>query len=204
MCRQLMVFVATAALVLGAAAKQAQAGIAWSYDTLSSTDTVLSDNLQSSINFTLQSPASAVGTSNVVLADLTAASTTSDKTPDVISAGNYVLTLHLTDSASDASANVVFTGILTGELSAHSTTTQNTFNGPTTQTEKLGNNTYVVTIGPYVGPGPAGTIPGSIGAEVQVEPNGGAKPNSAAEPNSLVLGMMGIGCLGMIVWRRRR
>jgi hypothetical protein len=199
MCRWPIRLLASAVLVLGAAAANARAGVDWTYDTLSSTDKVLSDNGHSAIDFTRQATQSAVGSSDIVLVNLNASSTTADNNPDTISHGDYTLVVHLTDTASKQSTSLTFTGEITGTISGHSTLTSNTFTGATTETAMLGAYTYAVTIGPYVGPGPVGSIPGSIGAEVMVEPG----CHQAVEPSSLVLGTLGIGCLGLIIRRRR-
>lgn len=192
-------FLAPFLVILCAAVADARAGITWTYDTLSSTDQVLSDNGHSSIDFTRQSPLTAVGSSDIVLVNLNAHSATSDDHADAISHGNYTLILHLTDAESTDSTNLSFTGSITGAVSAHSTKTHNAFIGPTTKTAMLGEYTYAVTVGPYVGPGPVGGIPGSIGAEVNIEPG----CHRAAEPTGLALATLGLGCLGMAVWRRR-
>jgi len=200
MCRWPIRLLATAVCVLAAAVADARAGIDWTYDTLSSTSQVLSNNSQSSISLTPQTSLSAVGNSDIVLADLNVHSTTADISPDAITDGKYVLVLHLTDAASKQSTNLAFTGEISGTVSAHSTITSNTFTGPTTESAMLGANTYVVSVGPYVGPGPVGAIPGSIGAEVTVEPG----CHQTREPSGLILAGLGLGCLGLLVWRRPR
>lgn len=199
MCRWPIRLLASAVLVLLAAVADAQAGIDWTYDTLSSTDKVLSDNGHSSIDFTRQASLSAVGSSDIVFVNLNAHSTTPDDHPDAISHGDYTLVLHLTDAASKKSTDLTFTGEITGTISGHGTTTHNAFTGPTTESAMLGANTYVVTLGSYVGPGPVGSIPGSIGAQVTVAEG----CHHTAEPSSVVLASLGLGCLGLVVWRRR-
>jgi hypothetical protein len=199
MCRWPIRLLATAVLVLAAAVADARAGINWSYDTLSSTDQVLSDNKASSIDFTRQAAVPAVGSTNIVLVNLSANSTTSDSKPDTISHGDYTLILHLTDGASSQSANLTFTGEIAGMISGHSTTTTNTFTSPTTESAMLGAYTYQVTLNSYVGPGPVGAIPGSIGAEVTIGPG----CHQAIEPNGLALAGLGLSCFGLLVWRRR-
>jgi hypothetical protein len=199
MCRWPIRLLAITVCVLAAAVAEARASIDWTYDTLSSTSQVLSDNSKSSISFTPQAPISAAGTSDIVLVNLNAHSTTADDSPDAISNGKYILVLHLTDAASKQSTNLAFTGDITGKVSAHSTITSNTFTGPTTESAMLGAYTYTVTVGPYVGPGPIGAIPGSIGAEVMVEPG----CHQTGEPSGLILASLGLGCLGLVIWRRQ-
>jgi hypothetical protein len=199
MRRVAIVFV-TAALGFFAASAHARAGITWTYDTLPSTSTIPSDNGHSSIDLTLQPTITAVGGSDIVMATLNANSSTNDAHPDALSHGNYTLVLHLTDTASGDSTNLAFTGTITGDVSAHSTTTQNVFHGPTTETAMLGKYTYLVSLTSYVGPGPVGSIPGSIGAHVAIEQG---CQHAAAEPTGLALAGLGLGCLGLVRWRRQ-
>jgi hypothetical protein len=190
----------TVALGVFAASTHARAGITWTYDTLPSTSTIASDNGHSSIDLTLQPTITAVGSSDIVMANLNANSSTNDAHPDALSHGNYTLVLHLTDTASGDSTNLAFTGTITGNVAAHSTTTHNVFHAPTTEMAMLGKYTYLVSLTSYVGPGPVGSIPGSIGAHVAIEPG---CQHAAAEPTGLALAGLGLGCLGLVRWRRR-
>src|SRR5262249_59978543 len=88
--------------------------------------------------------------------------------------------------------------------------------GPTTQTVTLGNDTYTVTMSGSSPPGPPGSAnPGSISAHVDVAagPNGGGggggggggpPVNPAPEPSTLALSGLGLSCLGIASWRKRR
>jgi len=127
------------------------------------------------------------------------------------STSQYQLALHLTDQASGASGTLTFGGYLSGTLpvsygiALYSLT--NTFVGPTTQSLKLGQNLYTVTIGPVVLPQEfiapddfPSNDSGSISASISVQP----LTNSAPEPSSLLLACLSLPPLGLARWLRRR
>jgi hypothetical protein len=134
--------------------------------------------------------------------------------PDHFTNKNYSLIVDLTDSASNKSGMLTFTGSLNGTLSLTSANIKNTFIGPLTQHLDLGGNLYTVTIGPYAAPGiPDSTQTGSISAHVSVQPegptgggSGGPVPppsRQTPEPSTLLLAGLGLSALGMAGWRHR-
>lgn len=159
-------------------------------------DTVFSTSNNSSVLFLTGSDTSAsadgLGT-DVVLANLDL--TSSSATDDAFNAP-YTIIMNLTDDASSASGQLTFTGTLTGTARGGATpqaNINNTFDNPQTQSITLGGVEYVVTIGPYVPPGPQGSGQrGSIGAHVTAIP----------EPGSLAL--LGAGALPLVGLLRRR
>jgi hypothetical protein len=113
----------------------------------------------------------------------------------------YSLDVSLRDDTSGATGTLSFTGQFDGVLDKKSILLNNTFTGLTTQSLTLGANVYTVTVGPYNSPGaPGSTTPGSIEADVTVQPQGG--PPASPEPSCLVLAGLGLSSLGLGLWRR--
>ncbi len=101
----------------------------------------------------------------------------------------YRLTVELHDETSGAVGSFAFTGAFNGQFTATTFDVTNTFDSPVTQSQRLGDNVYTVTIGPFLPPGPTNDIEGSIGAHVEVAP---ADVQESPEPSSLVLASLGI------------
>jgi len=123
------------------------------------------------------------------------------------SSANYSLSLTLTDAASGASGSLTFSGNLSGEIGEGPSDLWNTYLGPTTQSLKLGQNLYTVTMGSYVNGSmldpvaPTGTD-GTISANISVQPIGPVSPTP--EPSTLLLACLGLPPLGLARWLRRR
>jgi hypothetical protein len=167
-------------------------------------------------------PFTAVGGTDTVAATVKAVSTALSTNPDVIPlqlSGNYTLTLSLTDQASQTSASVSFTGMLSGTLSATGNNTQNLILGTTDsngsnpgQTEDvvvLGNTAYTVAYTGYLAPGllAEGSL-GGIGFNINTTPatpTGSPLPGAIGlpEPGSAVLAVVGT-ILSALATRRRR
>src|SRR5262245_40750163 len=100
--------------------------------------------------------AAADGTGQATLGSMTpvpvpgATVTTSSSAIDVPDSFSsmFSMKLHLTDTASGQSGDLVYAGALNGTLTATSSNLTASFNGPLMQTLQLGNNLYSVTIGP--------------------------------------------------------
>jgi hypothetical protein len=136
---------------------------------------------------------SAFDSADVVAADLGVVSSAPPFKPDQLlgNAGDYTLTLTLTDAASRASGMLSFHGQLSGSFSKVSANLTNAFLAPTTQTVILGGNTYTVTWGVFTPPGPPGSSfnQGELSAHIDVAPfapNAGG-PYAIAEGQPLVL-----------------
>ena len=149
-------------------------------------------------------------TTDVVATTLKVHSTASPLHPDVL-ANNGHYDMDLTLSATDANGvhtkTLTFSGNkLVGPFSATSSHVHNVFGADSTQTATLGIYTFTVSLDSYVAPGPNGqTIPGSIGANIQV--SGGSitiTPASVPEPSSVLLSGLGLSFLGGFAWRKRR
>jgi hypothetical protein len=178
--------------------------ISWTYDWSRAPSKVLSDNGQSWIALTDESPKSVVGDSAIVATNLDTFSTAPRNNPDTFTDKQYALNLHLLDQASGQDGTLHFAGRLDGTLSANSANIANTFLGQTTQTIVLGSNLYTVVLNSYAAPGPPGAVNhGAISALAMVTVN----PVTVAtlpEPGSLALAGLGAAGLGLATWRRRR
>ena len=189
-------------LVLGTVAR---AEPIWSYSWSASPGTLNSDD--GSLGKVTLTPASggpftgSVNSGPGILAATVGATGPGSGTA-VFSNQGYGLTMHLTDAASNTSADLKFGGAFSGTLGSTFALT-NSFTSPTTQSVTLGGNLYNVTVGLYVPPQPGKA--GSIGANVTV--NGSGQPpvvNNVPEPTSFVLASLGLSALGLRCWRRYR
>jgi hypothetical protein len=169
------------------------------------------------VSLTLQPPVGAQGPSDIVATNLRTFSSAPVTTPDTIAQGNYSLTLTLSDTESGRSGNITYTGYLSGSFSTSSSNLANTFTGETSQELILGSNKYAVSIGPYAPPGPPGAAnAGTISAHVEVErvppgdggdgddDDGDPPTRPTPEPSTLLLSCLGMSCLGVASWRKRR
>jgi hypothetical protein len=210
--RMLMAPLALLSLAAGAARADL---ISWSYNWAAGASSVATDgNGTGSINFSINPGGTIAGDSTISVANLSTASSATAAAPDTFTAKPYSLTLSLTDGPSQASGQLTFAGHLDGTLTATSAAIQNTFDGATTQSLKLGNDTFTVSIGPYSPPGaPTATLTGGISAFVTV--NGAPVPvpepptplpgpvESAPEPSTLVLTALAVPLWGLAGRNRR-
>jgi hypothetical protein len=120
-------------------------------------------------------------------------------TGEVLSNAAYHFTLTLTDLASGQVGKFSFGGTISGTFTATSAALTNTFVGPTEAKFRLGNTLYLVTIGPYKGPGGPGKL-GTIAAYIESKPVG---VQGAPEPSSLLLAGLAAPLLALRRWRRR-
>jgi len=117
---------------------------------------------------------------------------------------DYSLRITLHDDASGTFGSLIFRGNLSGEY-ASVPAFWNTYLGSTTQTLKLGQNLYTVTMGSYInGTGinfdGSGTY-GTISANISVQPIGPVSPTP--EPSTLLLACLALPPLGLARWFRR-
>src|SRR5262249_18781221 len=150
--------------------------IGWSYDWSRSPLSVGADGKGTgSVDLAVNPGGTVSGNSTITVVNLSTSSAATSATPDTFTAKPYALTLRLTDGPSQASRQLTFAGHFDGSLSATSAAIKNTFDGPTTQTLQLGNDTFTVSVGPYTAPGaPNATLSGGISAFVSV--NGAPTP----------------------------
>jgi hypothetical protein len=145
--------------------------------------------------------------------------TSANKDMIAVGGGKYTLTLTLSDQnpASNAPGThtgiVSFTGQLQGNVTADSSNLTNTILGSTDAggthagqnwaQVQVGDTLYTVTYSGFAEPGPSNEHTfGAISFHITQAPatSGGKSP----EPTSLVLGCLGLTCLGGVVWRARR
>jgi hypothetical protein len=177
--------------------------VPWSYQWTPSTLSLTSDGPGlSKLLLSNEPTGTAAGNSDIVATNLQVLSTADPNHPDTFTHKAYSLTLTIADNASKATGNLVFTGEFNGTASAGSAHIENTFTGSTTMTLALGNNTYIVTIGPYTPPGPPGSTKfGAISATVVVK---SGSSSTTPEPSSMVLAGLGLSLVGVVGWRKRR
>jgi hypothetical protein len=153
----------------------------------------------------------AVNSSDIVATSLWTFSSASTATPDTFTNQPFSLTLALTDDNSHQTTSLTFNGLFNGSLTASSANIAQSWTGLSTQTVTLGNDTYTVAMNGYTPPGPPGSAnPGSISAHVDVQAGptggggGGPPVDAAPEPSTLALSGLGLSCLGLAFWRKRR
>ena len=149
------------------------------------------------------------GNSSLVAASLSAVSSASPGTPSTIANAGYSLTLTITDKASGKQGSLTFTGVFNGTLSSAGVNISNAFASPLSRSVTLGSDSYVVTVGPFVPPGPPGApVYGSIGASVVASLGSGTGGTTggpqAPEPSSLLLAGLGLVGAAGARWRGRR
>ncbi len=170
--------------------------------------------------------ASAIGGASVTLTDFNnpqpgAASipvvayvtSSSNSTPVSFNNSAFNLALTISDNTTHDSGTLNFTGSLAGSLSATTSSVIASFAPVASNSLTLDGHTYTVTI-------PSSTLAAptspqkDIMALVSVTNGGGSPPpppppppphvNSTPEPASLLLGSLGISCLGIRRWWKRR
>jgi hypothetical protein len=168
------------------------------------------------VSFTNEPQKNVTGNSDIVATNLRVFSSADPTTPDKLSTnGAYSFALVLTDKASGQTAQLTFTGKLSGTFSAGNSNVSNQFTGQTVmvngvpvvgQTVTLGAFNYTVTFPSnyYSPPGPPlASNAGSISAHVSITP-ASIHPATTPEPSTLVLSGLGLGLMGVAGWRKRR
>jgi hypothetical protein len=116
---------------------------------------------------------------------------------------NFTMKLHLTDSTSNTSGNLTFSGTVSGTLTSTQSILTGTFHNPLTQTLTLGGHLYTVSIDELFRPQPPGSAAlVQISAGVTVSKPGHPHPTGTPEPSSLLLGATAM--LGFAVRRLTR
>jgi hypothetical protein len=153
-------------------------------------------------------------------ADIQVISSASNANPDMVAVGGGHYTLSLTLYDQDPSKNlpgthagvVSFAGQLQGTVTALSSNLTNTILSSTdaggTHTGQnwaqiqIGDTLYTVTYSGFAEPGPSNEHTfGAISFHITQQP---AVTGKSPEPSSVVLGCLGLTCLGGVVWRARR
>jgi hypothetical protein len=139
---------------------------------------------------------------------------TNSTSPISFNKATYDLALKITDSATNDSGTLHFTGSLTGTLTATTSTVVDSFTPVTSNSLTLDGHTYTVKI-PTVTLAPPTSPQQNVIASVSVAnalPGGTPPPpsspppptTSTPEPTSLLLGSLGFSCFGGRCWWKRR
>lgn len=163
-----------------------------------------------SVSFALAGSTTTTAETGVTTAIIAATITTTSSAtqpPDTFSA-SFNLGLDLTSSGQ--TGHLDFTGTITGQLTATSSTLTNTFNSNGPQVLKLGDYLFSVTINPVVAnlPKPGAEAPVLVDAMITItKDSGGSPPIDTPEPSSLVLGATALSLTWLArrrrVWTRR-
>ena len=168
----------------------------------------------------------AQGETGAPAADVQVISSATSANKDIIpvGGGKYTLTLTLNDQGPNPNTpgpdkgTVSFQGQLQGNVTAASSNLTNTilsatYGGKTHMGQnwaqvQVGNTMYTVTYSGFAEPGPStdqtfGAISFHITNAASVG-GGGQPPPPAPEPSGVVLGCLGLTCLGGVAWRVRR
>jgi hypothetical protein len=204
-----LVFAAFTALALASPLRADP--VDWSFSWSATNSTIFSvKHPDGSITLGGEPMQQAFGNTNVVASDVTVKSNANPLHPIVLSSkdGMYQLNLTIKDKPSGQKGTLSFTGQLQGNFSAHSANLTNTFFSPMMQTLSLGGDTFTVTLGSFVPPGPPGgdKSAGSFGAYVSVKTAGGNPTPSSVSPEPSSLLLCGLGAFGFAAagWRKRR
>jgi hypothetical protein len=165
---------------------------------------ISSDNTKSSIHLSNEPSVLASGSTDILLANLTTASSANVATPDVFTQQPWKIDVSVFDIDSKTTGVVHFSGTFSGTVWSGGAKITNSFTGLTTQFLHLGNNWYTITEDSYTKPGgPNATRSGALGASIvlsDVRPEGFQSP----EPATLLLAGLAAGGGGLLVWRRRK
>jgi len=186
----------------------ARADLIWGYNWTPSTGQVNANaGGPGYLKLTNEPSNSATGASNTVITNIQAFSTASAGNPATFNNVPVSFALQLTDTTSKAAGNLTFSGSFSGYITSDSAKVQLNFTSPTSNSIKLGGNTYAVMVGTYTPPGPPGAAnSGSLNAFVKVIPvdGGGGHTSGTPEPASLTLACLAFPFAGLYGWRRRR
>ncbi len=177
----------------------------WTYNWTPASFDTLATSGKGGVHF-IAGSGNAVGMSDIIAANLQGFSNASPGAEDMLIDAEYKLTLHLTDSFSGDSGQLLFGGMLNGTLSTGGFDVKNSFTDPQTGSMTLGGRLYSVEIGNYTPPALGGQ--GGIGAKVTVTgpdvPTTAHPIQRAPEPSALALSIPGAFLLALGVWWKRR
>jgi hypothetical protein len=196
------------ALLLLASSGMARAGVLWTADFSTDKPSIVSQSGDNQLIINPEPLANGNGNATVSAFQLNVKSPFIG-TSDSFTAQNYSLNMTLTDSASQLSKLLQFSGNVTGTITPNSAQITNAFNaGQTSYAFDLGTNHYDVTIGPFTpqsGNGHAGLIDATISAApIDAPGQGNPPPVSMPEPSTLVMAGTAVACLCRVVWKKHR
>jgi hypothetical protein len=135
----------------------------FTYATHSSPQVFAADGGTKSVIFLLESAGGAKGSSDVNLTSSIGLSAVDQNHPSSFTSRPFTVSMMLTDTASTASTLLTFTGTLAGTMTHAAAQIMVQFTGQTSQTAKLGGNTYTISVQPGPSPmslAPVGVFPG--------------------------------------------
>jgi hypothetical protein len=168
-----------------------------------------------SVSLSNENPNWATGAKNtIVTTNLNTASVATVDHPDVISHGDYGISVKL--SVADQighgppiSGTLHFAGRLSGSFYDEGSAVENTFTDAGPKTLFLGGYKFQVKLYQFTSPGPANqpVLKGSISAQIMVsldDRNPNPNPQETPEPASFLLCGLGAALGGFAWWRRRK
>jgi hypothetical protein len=169
--------------------------IPWSFHTTVTPTLLVSNNHPlGSVHF-INTAASVVNSTHITLANLLVVSAAPYTAPDQFSARPFSIAMSITDSNSNLTQKMTFSGVVNGADTLYNSLLSFQFHTPTSQKLHIGSHWYTVTIDSISPPGPPSSgAYGSIGATVTVINN--------PEPSTLVLAVTA--GVGLTAWRRWR
>jgi hypothetical protein len=181
--------------------------VPWTYNWGRSPVAVQADGAGTGgLSLTDETTLHADGSSDIVATNIRSFSSALRSAPDHFTNKAYSLSFFLKDDLSGKSATLTFGGVFNGTLSSVSANITTIFKGLVTQTVKLGDHTYTVTLSAYAPPGPpTASNAGSITAHVSVDEfTHGGGGHGAPEPSTLLLAGTGLSFLGAASWRKMK
>jgi len=178
----------------------------WTYNWEPGAPAVFADGAKAAgVTFTNEPTHLAAGSSDIVATNLRVFSAALAAKPDVITKGNYSLTLKLSlkENSTVYTQSLTFTGSLTGAFSSENANVANLFTDGGPKVAFLGSYVFTTTLIAYTPPGPPDqSNAGSITASIIVENS--LRPAGVPEPSGIVLSFAGLAMLAGAAWRKSR
>jgi hypothetical protein len=193
---------ALASLLVVALAGPARADFLWHYSTTPLTPTVSATTGSGTITLSGEGTASALGSTPIVIAGLTAQSTAVPGHEDSFVNAPWQVSVSITDGGHTGSLTI--SGVFNGKLSSGGTDPgfSSHFTGASPDSIQLNGHSYTVTAGGFVPPTvPGGLDSGGLGLQVDVQ---ASTTSTTPEPSTLLLCGLGAAGCALAGWRRSR
>jgi hypothetical protein len=148
---------------------------------------------------------------NTVASNLTTFS--AKRSPDFDTFTNQLWSLMLTIKALDPndmttvtdSRTLTYSGVINGKLNQDFSNLHVSLTSPAVMTAVVGNHNFTVNIDQFVDPADQNVgTKGSIGGTISVDAGNGGGLQNSPEPSSMVLSVLGLSCLAVMAWRKKR